>query len=99
MVEVLDGFKVAGEVEVENVKEKPILQELMRLSLNSMLGIQFPKTTKLIGFVGKTKVLVMIDSGASHNFIDPGVVERAKLSLSTLLGNCATVKGIGAFSG
>ncbi|KFK44390.1 hypothetical protein AALP_AA1G251300 [Arabis alpina] len=39
------------------------------LSLHSMVGISSPQTIKLRGTIGTTEVMVLIDSGATHNFI------------------------------
>lgn len=77
------------------------MQELCTLSLNSYLGIGSPKTTKLYGKIQKTDVIVMLDSGASHNFITPSIVTKLKLevcaetSFDILLGNRASVNSLG----
>jgi hypothetical protein len=36
----------------------------------AMTGITQPQTLKVFGYIKKTKVMVLIDSGSSHNFID-----------------------------
>ncbi|KAL0724084.1 hypothetical protein Bca4012_038683 [Brassica carinata] len=82
---------------VENKEQ----QELMTLSYNSFLGIDSPKTTKMRGRINQKEIIVMLDSGASHNFISPSVVEKLHLkvsaacSLDVLLGNGVTVKAFG----
>ena len=76
-------------------------QELMTLSFNSFLGIESPNTTKMRGRINQKEIIVMLDSGASHNFISPSVVEKLHLkvsaacSLDVLLGNGVTVKAFG----
>lgn len=62
---------------VEEVNEK--VAEIMELFLYSFFGSSSPKTTKMWGSIGKIKVLVMIDGGATHNFISPTVVMQAQL--------------------
>ena len=43
--------------------------EVVELSINSVVGLTPPQTMKVKGEVGGQEVLVLIDSGASHNFI------------------------------
>lgn len=44
------------------------------ISLNSVVGITSPKTMKLVGEILGQKVVVMIDPGATHNFVSVEVV-------------------------
>lgn len=76
---VIDGC----EVEILNEEwndtfedENGIVTELMELSLAPFLGLSSPTTTKLWDCIGKTKIVIMIDSGATHNFLDPSVVKK-----------------------
>ncbi|CAA7021556.1 unnamed protein product [Microthlaspi erraticum] len=79
--------------------EEPAL--LMELSLNSFLGIDSPITTKMTGLVKKNQVVVMLDSGATHNFITPEMIKRAQLktmvnpNLEIMLGTSVSVHGTG----
>ncbi|KAL1194246.1 hypothetical protein V5N11_030917 [Cardamine amara subsp. amara] len=71
------------------------------LSLNSFLGKHSPRTTKLLGRIGKHMVVVLMDSGASHNFITHVLASKLRLKSSTntglevLLGNGVSVHGSG----
>lgn len=61
-----------GEEEFFDVEEEENLGNLeqpVSVSLNSVVGIDNPKTMKLTGIIEGTKVVVMIDPGATHNFI------------------------------
>ncbi|KAG7537173.1 Chromo/chromo shadow domain [Arabidopsis suecica] len=95
-LEVLDEDYSDAEVIVHD--QEPVL---CCLSLNSFLGRHSPKTIKLMGLIGKAKVVIMIDSGASHNFITPSVVSKLRLKVSSdtnmevLLGNGTSVHGSG----
>lgn len=43
-----------------------MVTELAELSLNSMVGISSSMMIKLVGYIGKEPVVVLIDSGASN---------------------------------
>ncbi|XP_022636349.1 uncharacterized protein LOC111241659 [Vigna radiata var. radiata] len=51
----------------------------MELSACSAEGLTPLKTMKLIGLIREKRVVVLIDSGANHNFISRRVVEELKL--------------------
>jgi hypothetical protein len=39
------------------------------ISLNALTGFSAPQTLKLIGYIKNWKVIILIDSGNTHNFI------------------------------
>ncbi|GKE05881.1 hypothetical protein Tco_1397899, partial [Tanacetum coccineum] len=47
--------------------------------LNSLFGHGSPRSLQLLGTLGTGKVHILIDNGSTHNFVQPGVVERMKL--------------------
>jgi hypothetical protein len=53
----------------ENV-EAILSEELTpTISCNALVGISTPQTLKIEGYIKKKKVIVLIDSGSTHNFI------------------------------
>lgn len=76
-------------------------KQLMELSLNAFLGKDTPTTTKLRGRLGPLEVVILIDSGATHNFIAPHVVAKSNLTavqdrkLQVLLGTGVVVDAQG----
>jgi hypothetical protein len=39
------------------------------ISLNSLTGFSAPQTLKLIGYIKNRKVIILVDSGSTHNSI------------------------------
>lgn len=62
----------------EDAESRPI-----GISLNSVVGIDNPKTMKLEGKIEGSKVVVMIDPGATRKFIAPRVVEKLAIPITT----------------
>lgn len=75
--------------------------QVRAISLRSFLGLSSPTTTKLKGVVKKQTIVVMLDSGATHNFISPDLVKRTHLrmendaALDIILGTGVSVPGGG----
>lgn len=71
------------------------------VSLNSVVGLSNPKTMKLRGLLGNNKVVVLIDPGATHNFLSLEKVAELKIPITgsggfgISLGNGETIKGSG----
>lgn len=74
--------------------ENEVVTELMELSFSSYLALSSPTTTKIWGKIEKTWVMVLLYSGATHNFLDPSVA--TKLNLAPQQGaNLDIIWGIG----
>ncbi|XP_062108212.1 uncharacterized protein LOC133819070 [Humulus lupulus] len=57
-------------------------ETLATLSLNSLVGISSAHTMKLAGHIGQQPVMVLIDSGATHNFISMDVVSATGIPIT-----------------
>lgn len=88
----------SAELDEDDIVWEP---QLKTISLQSFYGIDSPTTTKLKGIIKKHTMVVMLDSGATHNFISPMMVEQLKLKidraqgLEVLLGTGVSVNGTG----
>ncbi|KAF7839457.1 Hydroxymethylglutaryl-CoA lyase, mitochondrial [Senna tora] len=67
-----------GIEDIEPKEEEEAGGTLMSLSMNSIVGITSGRTMKLVGKV-RGEVLIMIDCGASHNFISTSLVDKMAL--------------------
>lgn len=50
-------------------------QEEIQISVHALSGIQSYRTMKVIGHIKKSAVHILIDSGSTHNFLDPKVAK------------------------
>ena len=64
-----------------------------QLSLNSLAGHLVPKTLRVVGMIFDQAVLLLVDVGSTHNFIQQHLVTQLRLSfctttpLSVMVGN------------
>lgn len=49
------------------------------LSLNAMPGVQKPFTIRLMTWIGKHEVTLVVDNGSTHNFINSNIVSKVGL--------------------
>ena len=105
---VLNGMEVAVLDQCEEELEDELIvwqPEMKTISVQSLLGLNNPTTTKLRGVIKKQQILVMLDSGPTDNFISPSLANHLKLkqendrTLDILLGTGASVKGSGVCRG
>lgn len=95
-------MELIGTEELE-IDEDDILWEpqLRTISLQYFYGVSTPTTTKIKGVIKKQTMVVMLDSGATHNFISPVMAAQLKLrteteqSLEVPLGTRVSVNGTG----
>ncbi|GKV33977.1 hypothetical protein SLEP1_g42408 [Rubroshorea leprosula] len=70
------------EIDVENdeMEETQSLNQLStiepRISIHPLTGEQAYNTLKVIGFVKKRPILILIDSGSTHNFLDVRLAKK-----------------------
>jgi hypothetical protein len=46
------------------------------ISLNALTGFSAPQTLKLIGYIKNQKVIILVDSGSTHNFIHHRISQK-----------------------
>lgn len=55
-------------------------------SLNSLAGPGVPRSLRVWGKFGRERAHILIDSGSTHNFIKPDVVQRLGLLITKVRG-------------
>lgn len=75
------GEEGEGGEEAEIQEEKHVEEIAMQLNMGSMAGMTSKKSLKFWGTIGGKGVTVLVDSGATHNFLSNQIVEELGLSL------------------
>ena len=94
---VLDDYlvEVIQEQDPEEETEVVAAGQQVELSYSSYMGFSSPCTTKLKGNINHGEVTILIDSGATHNFITPSLVKRLQLQ-EKASANLTIVLGTGS---
>ena len=76
--EIMEQKEAADMVAVDRGEEDPgqfFLDEELEISLNAITGTPNPKTMKIIGVLRNQQVVILTDSGSTHNFVDAKLAE------------------------
>ncbi|KAL0551119.1 hypothetical protein IC582_010201 [Cucumis melo] len=89
----------------ESEMKPPEIQSIenlnIELSINSVVGLTNPGTMKVKGKLGEEEVVILIDCGATHNFIAEKLVDKLQLPMretpnyGVILGSDTAIKGKG----
>ncbi|GJX90123.1 ty3-gypsy retrotransposon protein [Tanacetum coccineum] len=90
---LLVGDEDETEYEFDEKSDEHVHLDMVEVSLNSVMGFTSPHTMNIRGIIGDEEVVVLIDSGATHNFLSKRVLKELRLlvmgggSISVMLGN------------
>ena len=76
--EEVEASTQINEEELVNLKEQEIVVEIVHnidsdmceIFVHALVGLLAPQTLKIVGYIKKKKVIVLIDLDSTHNFID-----------------------------
>jgi hypothetical protein len=66
---------------VEELDDDVVNGELLGISLHALVGSPTPCTMRLMGKIGAQMVVVLIDTGSTHSFIDPNIAKKASMPI------------------
>ncbi|KAL0534102.1 hypothetical protein IC582_028383 [Cucumis melo] len=87
--------------ELNTIEVKGDTTTFVELSINSMVGLNDPGTMKVRGKLQDEDVIILIDCGATHNFVSEKLVKKLFIPIketahySVILGSRAAVQGKG----
>ena len=79
-----------------------VLQDTPEITLYALVGSPSPGTMRIEGIIQGHYLVILIDTGSTHNFLDAGLCSGLKLAIDPALAfdvkiaNGATVKTLGA---
>ncbi|XP_041024018.1 uncharacterized protein LOC121264784 [Juglans microcarpa x Juglans regia] len=80
-----EGNEESSSSESEQEEAEPSEgDEDVELSLNAMSGVQRPTSMRVMAWIGKFEVTLLVDSGSTHNFINSNIVTKVGLKPSTM---------------
>ena len=68
-----------------------------KISLHALTGSTDPRTLRLTGYIHGKPITILVDSGSTHNFVQPRVAELLRLTISpanpfdVTVGNGSTI--------
>ncbi|KAA8534845.1 hypothetical protein F0562_029939 [Nyssa sinensis] len=51
------------------------------ISIHALAGSPNPRTMRIIGFIQGVQIVIMLDTGSTHNFVDPSIITKARLPI------------------
>lgn len=83
---LIDGCWPETEIEMTNEVTDGVVEieqeSSPEISLHAIIGTNTPQTMRVVGTVFNKSISLLIDSGSTHNFVDPQVVSCLRLHIN-----------------
>jgi hypothetical protein len=80
-VELIEEERAAPFLEQQDLMEFDYNDGHPEISLHAITGSNHPKTMRIIGKIGNQRIVILIDSGSTHNFLDSSIMQHSQLPL------------------
>ena len=86
--EDLDAEEIGQEGLIDKVKGKLcegiIVDEMeTEISIHALCGSPNPKTMRIMRYIGRRVVVILVDTEITHNFIDPSIIKGSHITYDT----------------
>lgn len=81
LIDTVELVEESNEMEEqgEDVIEFSYDENLPEISLHAITGSHHPKTMRIVGWLGIQRIVILIDSGSTHNFVDSSICKTTHL--------------------
>lgn len=80
------NFEVAEGNASKSKEETPIVELEPGISIHALLGSPNPKPIRFLGHICGRVVVILVDTGSTHNLMDPSVIQKAHLPFNPTEG-------------
>ncbi|PKA64303.1 hypothetical protein AXF42_Ash009523 [Apostasia shenzhenica] len=78
------GEELEGSEEVKGELQEVEIDQTAHISLQAITGIPSFCTMAVAGQLGDRCIYILIDTGSTHNFVDPLVIDETKVKLESI---------------
>ncbi|XP_026398885.1 uncharacterized protein LOC113294724 [Papaver somniferum] len=66
-------------------------EQELKISLQSLMGSTFPNTMRIQGYIKAKPLTILVDSGATHNFLHPAIAKQCGYKIESYSSLCVTI--------
>lgn len=74
---------VRDAIDVDEIKKLGGRYHQPEISLHALTGSHNPRTMRAMGKIGGHWITILIDTGSTHNSLDPAIFSKVKLPINT----------------